>query len=115
MGLGVTHFFGVPGAAGGQLGRFTRRLCMVELSLARVPRAVQRRHGLPACPLACLLGAQLQRCCLQATSLIHAPARHLSFFLSFSSAGDFNLALLDELISEPRLKMISCCNELNAG
>lgn len=30
-------------------------------------------------------------------------------------AGDFNLALLDELLGERRLKMISCCNELNAG
>jgi hypothetical protein len=33
----------------------------------------------------------------------------------FGVPGDFNLALLDELISEPRLRMISTCNELNAG
>lgn len=33
----------------------------------------------------------------------------------FGVPGDFNLALLDELIAEPRLQMISCCNELNAG
>ena len=29
--------------------------------------------------------------------------------------GDFNLSLLDELLKTPRLKMINCCNELNAG
>ena len=29
--------------------------------------------------------------------------------------GDFNLALLDELLAEPRLQMVACCNELNAG
>ncbi|EFN55335.1 hypothetical protein CHLNCDRAFT_35601 [Chlorella variabilis] len=33
----------------------------------------------------------------------------------FGVPGDFNLALLDELLGERRLKMISCCNELNAG
>lgn len=33
----------------------------------------------------------------------------------FAIPGDFNLALLDELLKEPRLRMISCCNELNAG
>ena len=30
-------------------------------------------------------------------------------------AGDFNLGLLDELLKEPKLKMINTCNELNAG
>jgi indolepyruvate decarboxylase len=33
----------------------------------------------------------------------------------FAVPGDFNLALLDELLKHPRLRMISCCNELNAG
>ncbi|XP_010553236.1 PREDICTED: pyruvate decarboxylase 2-like [Tarenaya hassleriana] len=33
----------------------------------------------------------------------------------FSVPGDFNLTLLDHLIAEPRLKLIGCCNELNAG
>lgn len=33
----------------------------------------------------------------------------------FTVPGDFTLALLDELIKEKRLNMISCCNELNAG
>ncbi|XP_042411390.1 pyruvate decarboxylase 1-like [Zingiber officinale] len=33
----------------------------------------------------------------------------------FSVPGDFNLTLLDHLIAEPNLRLIGCCNELNAG
>ncbi|KAJ0978307.1 hypothetical protein J5N97_013781 [Dioscorea zingiberensis] len=33
----------------------------------------------------------------------------------FAVPGDFNLTLLDHLIAEPGLKLIGCCNELNAG
>ncbi len=33
----------------------------------------------------------------------------------FAVPGDYNLVLLDELLTNPRLRMISCCNELNAG
>ncbi|HLO68739.1 MAG TPA: thiamine pyrophosphate-binding protein [Holophaga sp.] len=33
----------------------------------------------------------------------------------FAVPGDFNLALLDELIAHPGLRMVTCCNELNAG
>lgn len=33
----------------------------------------------------------------------------------FTVPGDFTLSLLDELIKEERLSMVSCCNELNAG
>lgn len=33
----------------------------------------------------------------------------------FGVPGDFNLVLLDELIKQPGLRMIGCCNELNAG
>ncbi len=33
----------------------------------------------------------------------------------FAIPGDFNLTLLDELLSCTKLKMINCCNELNAG
>lgn len=29
--------------------------------------------------------------------------------------GDFNLVLLDQLLEEPRLTYVGCCNELNAG
>lgn len=33
----------------------------------------------------------------------------------FAVPGDYNLVLLDELLSNKNLAMISCCNELNAG
>ncbi|XP_030480384.1 pyruvate decarboxylase 1 [Cannabis sativa] len=33
----------------------------------------------------------------------------------FSVPGDFNLTLLDHLIAEPKLNLVGCCNELNAG
>ena len=33
----------------------------------------------------------------------------------FVVPGDFNLILLDQILQNPRLRMIGCCNELNAG
>jgi TPP-dependent 2-oxoacid decarboxylase len=33
----------------------------------------------------------------------------------FAVPGDYNLVLLDEVLKNPDLEMISCCNELNAG
>ena len=33
----------------------------------------------------------------------------------FAIPGDFNLTLLDEMLKQPRLSMLNCCNELNAG
>ncbi|XP_027069610.1 pyruvate decarboxylase 1 [Coffea arabica] len=33
----------------------------------------------------------------------------------FSVPGDFNLTLLDHLLTEPGLNLVGCCNELNAG
>lgn len=33
----------------------------------------------------------------------------------FAIPGDYNLVLLDELLSNQSLRMINCCNELNAG
>lgn len=33
----------------------------------------------------------------------------------FAIPGDFNLTLLDEMLTNKNLKMINCCNELNAG
>eukprot|EP00897_Mesotaenium_endlicherianum_P009183 jgi/Mesen1/8293/ME000045S07742 len=33
----------------------------------------------------------------------------------FAVPGDFNLVLLDQLVEEPNLNMVGCCNELNAG
>ena len=42
--------------------------------------------------------------------LEHAGVRHY-----FTVPGDFNLVLLDQLLKNPRLQLIGCCNELNAG
>lgn len=42
--------------------------------------------------------------------LAQAGVRHY-----FTVPGDFNLILLDQLLKNPQLKMVSCCNELNAG
>ena len=33
----------------------------------------------------------------------------------FTVPGDYNLTLLDELIKLKSLRMVGCCNELNAG
>ncbi len=33
----------------------------------------------------------------------------------FTVPGDFILTLLDELLKSPSLRMVNCCNELNAG
>lgn len=33
----------------------------------------------------------------------------------FVVPGDFNLVLLDQILLFPSLKLISCCNELNAA
>ncbi|MDI1352652.1 MAG: thiamine pyrophosphate-binding protein, partial [bacterium] len=33
----------------------------------------------------------------------------------FAIPGDYNLSLLDEILKNPALQMINCCNELNAG
>ncbi len=45
-----------------------------------------------------------------ATRLAQAGVREF-----FSVPGDFNLVLLDGILKEPQLRMIGCCNELNAG
>src|ERR1700758_5135041 len=45
-----------------------------------------------------------------ARRLEQAGVRHY-----FTVPGDFNLVLLDQLLKNPRLQMIGCCNELNAG
>lgn len=33
----------------------------------------------------------------------------------FTVPGDFTLSLLDDLLANPNLKMVGCCNELSAG
>ncbi|MFH1874067.1 MAG: thiamine pyrophosphate-binding protein [Pseudomonadota bacterium] len=45
-----------------------------------------------------------------ATRLEQVGVRHY-----FAIPGDYNLALLDEFLKHPKMQMISCCNELNAG
>ncbi|KAM0889033.1 hypothetical protein ACQ4PT_027964 [Festuca glaucescens] len=57
-----------------------------------------------------------------ATSAEATMGRHLARRLVqvgvsdvFAVPGDFNLTLLDHLIAEPGLRLIGCCNELNAG
>jgi len=45
-----------------------------------------------------------------ATRIVQSGARDF-----FSVPGDFNLVLLDEFLKQPGLRMIGCCNELNAG
>jgi TPP-dependent 2-oxoacid decarboxylase len=45
-----------------------------------------------------------------AQRLEQAGVRHY-----FTVPGDFNLILLDQLLKNPRLQLIGCCNELNAG
>jgi len=45
-----------------------------------------------------------------ATRIVQSGARDF-----FSVPGDFNLVLLDEFLKQSGLRMIGCCNELNAG
>lgn len=45
-----------------------------------------------------------------ASRLVEAGVRQY-----FAVPGDYNLILLDELLKNPDLEMIGCCNELNAG
>ena len=52
----------------------------------------------------CSVGEYLAR------RLEQAGVRHF-----FTVPGDFNLVLLDQLLKNPRLQLIGCCNELNAG
>jgi pyruvate decarboxylase len=55
-------------------------------------------------PSRCSVGEYL------ATRLEQVGIRHY-----FTVPGDFNLILLDQLLKNPRLQLIGCCNELNAG
>jgi TPP-dependent 2-oxoacid decarboxylase len=55
-------------------------------------------------PGRCTVGEYLAR------RLEQAGVRHY-----FTVPGDFNLILLDQLLKNPALQMIGCCNELNAG
>lgn len=52
----------------------------------------------------CSIGEYLAR------RLVQAGVRHY-----FTVPGDFNLVLLDQLLKNPALELVGCCNELNAG
>ncbi|KAM0953195.1 putative pyruvate decarboxylase [Dioscorea sansibarensis] len=56
-------------------------------------------------------------CSSEATSGRHLARRLVQVGVSdvFAVPGDFNLTLLDHLIAEPGLRLVGCCNELNAG
>ncbi|KAI3988966.1 hypothetical protein MKX01_016537 [Papaver californicum] len=56
-------------------------------------------------------------CSAEATLGRHLARRLVQVGVSdvFAVPGDFNLTLLDDLITEPGLKLVGCCNELNAG
>jgi TPP-dependent 2-oxoacid decarboxylase len=41
--------------------------------------------------------------------------QHLGIEDYFTVPGDFNLLLLDEMLKNKNLRLINCCNELNAG
>lgn len=45
-----------------------------------------------------------------ATRLVEAGVEKI-----FAIPGDFILSMLDEFVRDPRLQLIGCCNELNAG
>ncbi|KAJ0987650.1 hypothetical protein J5N97_006006 [Dioscorea zingiberensis] len=56
-------------------------------------------------------------CVAEATLGRHLARRLVQAGVSdvFAVPGDFNLTLLDHLIDEPGLRVVGCCNELNAG
>lgn len=41
--------------------------------------------------------------------------QHLGIEDYFTVPGDFNLLLLDEMLKNKSLRLVNCCNELNAG
>ena len=43
------------------------------------------------------------------------PATQVGVETFFTVPGDFNLVLLDQLLLQKGLRMVNCCNELNAG
>ncbi|KAI4968239.1 hypothetical protein ZWY2020_005351 [Hordeum vulgare] len=77
-------------------------------------------NGVVACPVA--FRALSSPAAATVTSAEATLGRHLARRLVevgvsdvFAVPGDFNLAFLDHLIAEPGLRLVGCCNELNAG
>ncbi|KAF7012230.1 hypothetical protein CFC21_026441 [Triticum aestivum] len=80
------------------------------------PKAV--RNGVVACPAAFHTSSPAPTIpSAEATLGSHLARRLVEVGVSdvFAVPGDFNLTLLDHLIAEPGLRLVSCCNELNAG
>ena len=89
-----------PGAAPGRRGRARTRLSPIRPSTRTTSEG-----GTPlSSPQTTTLGGYLAARITQAgiTDFFGVP-------------GDYNLVLLDELLKQPGLRMVGCCNELNAG
>ncbi|KAL6657253.1 hypothetical protein ACP70R_005033 [Stipagrostis hirtigluma subsp. patula] len=93
----------------------------MDTSIGSVDGHRPAANGAVACP------ASAPGCPYMASAPVSAPGdatlgRHLARRLVqvgvsdvFAVPGDFNLTLLDHLIAEPGLRVVGCCNELNAG
>ncbi|XP_042419012.1 pyruvate decarboxylase 1 [Zingiber officinale] len=85
--------------------------------------AEAKANGVLGCPPGTACSAVAPSAVVPAAGTCEATlGRHLALRLVqigvsdvFSVPGDFNLTLLDHLIAEPGLRVIGCCNELNAG
>ncbi|XBI88488.1 hypothetical protein VPH35_026453 [Triticum aestivum] len=76
-------------------------------------------NGVVACPAAFRTSSSPAAMITSAEATLgrHLARRLVEVGVSdvFAVPGDFNLALLDHLIAEPGLRLMGCCNELNAG
>ena len=78
--------------------------------------------GCPASAPGCPMASTPAQPAAALTAVEASLGRHLARRLVqvgvsdvFAVPGDFNLTLLDHLIAEPGLRLVGCCNELNAG
>ncbi|KAG8053398.1 hypothetical protein GUJ93_ZPchr0001g31843 [Zizania palustris] len=78
----------------------------MDTTIGSVPSAYDAADAAPAAtaPREATLGRHLAR------RLAEVGARDV-----FTVPGDFNLTLLDELEAEPGVRLVGCCNELNAA
>ena len=60
-------------------------------------------------------GAKTDRATTTVGAYLAARLEQIGLKHYFTVPGDYNLVLLDELLTNHNLKMLSCCNELNAG
>jgi len=69
------------------------------------------------CPVSARHGSRRKEC-FERKLGVDTANQCMSFSLPFPVlllSGDYNLLLLDQLLKFPELKLIGCCNELNAG